>query len=224
MKFLDVPQSGSIAGTVHSHNRAGQYTRNRRAPVQPIGTGRRAQVRAAFSAATSGYAVLTEAERAAWTSFGAGHPITDSLGQTIVLTGQQMYVRVSATLANIGKSFSPTPPADPAPPDITPITLTAKVSTGLSLGFTAGTTGQTLAVAVSQPVSPGRLFWKTFWQPPGGNGYVDATAGPWLLTSSIYTAQFGAPMVGQRVFCRVTPVSVNGFNGPPVIVSAIVTA
>ncbi len=224
MKFLDVPQSGSIAGTVHSHNRAGQYTRNRRAPVQPIGTGRRAQVRAAFSAAAGGYAHLTEADRAAWASFGAGHPITDSLGQTVVLTGQQMYVRVSATLANIGKSFSASPPADASPPDVTPISLAASVATGLTLSFTPGATGQTLAVAVSQPVSPGRLFWKTFWQPPMGDGYVDATAGPWSLAAVIYNAQFGAPMIGHRVFARVTPVSVDGFNGPPVIVSAIVVA
>ncbi len=224
MKFLDVPQSGSIAGTVHSHNRAGQYTRNRRAPVQPIGTGRRAQVRAAFSAATSGYAVLTEAQRAAWTSFSAVHPITDSLGQTVILTGQQMYVRVSATLANIGKTFSATPPAGGSPPDVTPITLAASVVSGLSLGFTAGVAGQTVAVAVSQPVSPGRMFWKTFWQPMAGNGYIDAAAGPWLLTSSVYNAQFGAPVIGKRIFARVTPVSADGFNGPPVIVSALVTA
>lgn len=224
MKFLDVPQSGSIAGTVHSHNRAGQYTRNRRAPVQPIGTGRRAQVRAAFSAASSGYAHLTEADRAAWASFGSGHPITDSLGQTVVLTGQQMYVRVSATLANIGQTFSPTPPESASPPDITPMSLTASVASGLSLGFTPGATGQYVAVAVSQPVSPGRLFWKTFWQPPGGNGYIDATAGPWVLAAAIYAAQFGAPMIGHRIFVRVTPVDVGGFNGPPVIVSALVTA
>ena len=224
MKFLDVPQSGSIGGVVHSHNRAGQYTRNRRAPVQPIGTGRRAQVRAAFSAAASGYAYLTEPERAAWASFGAGHPITDSLGQTVVLTGQQMYVRVSATLANIGQPFSSSPPASASPPDITPITLGVSVATGLSLGYTAGATSQYIAVAVSQPVSPGRMFWKTFWQPPGGNGYVEATSGPWTLTTAIYAAQFGAPMIGHRVFCRVTPVDVGGFNGPPVIVSAIVVA
>ncbi len=181
-------------------------------------------MRAAFSAATSGYAVLTEAQRAAWASFGAIHPITDSLGQTVVLTGQHMYVRVSATLANIGKTFSATPPAAGSPPDITPVTLTASVLSGLSLGFTAGATGSTIAVAVSQPVSPGRMFWKTFWQPMGGNGYVDASAGPWLLTPAIYTAQFGAPTVGHRIFARVTPVSADGFNGPPVIVSAIVTA
>ncbi len=224
MKFLDVPQSGSIAGTVHSHNRAGQYTRNRRAPVQPIGTGRRAQVRAAFSAATSGYAGLTEAERSAWTSFGAGHPITDSLGQTIVLTGQQMYVRVSATLANIGKTFSASPPASTSPPDITPMSLAVSVLSGLTLSLTPGEAGQTIAVAVSQPVSPGRLLWKTFWQPPGGNGFIDAATGPWSLTKVKYAAQFGAPTVGQRVFCRVTPVDVGGFNGPPVIVSAIVVA
>ncbi len=224
MKFLDVPQSGSIAGTVHSHNRAGQYTRNRRAPVQPIGTGRRAQVRAAFSAASGGYAYLTEPQRAAWASFGAGHPITDSLGQTVVLTGQQMYVRVSATLANIGQSFSATPPASASAPDITPITLTASVASGLSLGFTAGATGQYIAVAVSQPVSPGRMFWKTFWQPMAGNGYIEATSGPWVLAAAIYAAQFGAPMIGHKVFCRVTPIDVGGLNGPPVIVSAIVTA
>ena len=39
MKILDVPQSGSLGGQTSSHNRAGQYRRARRSPVQPTGTG-----------------------------------------------------------------------------------------------------------------------------------------------------------------------------------------
>src|SRR6516162_7143681 len=105
MKFLGVPSSGSIAGTVFSHNRAGQYQRNRRAPVQPVGTGRRAFVRANFSAASTAWAALTAANQAAWIAFANSHPITDSLGQSITLTGQQMYVAVGAQLLNCGQTL-----------------------------------------------------------------------------------------------------------------------
>ena len=95
MKILTAPSSGSIAGTTYSHNRAGQYTRNRRSPVQPVGTGRRGVIRAAFGAASSAWGALTPIVQANWTAYANGHPYTDSLGQSIKLTGHQMYVAVN---------------------------------------------------------------------------------------------------------------------------------
>lgn len=223
MKFLDVPQSGSIADRTHSHNRAGQYTRNRRAPVQPVGTGRRAAVRAAFAAASAGWAGLTDPQRAAWTSFADAHPITDSLGQNVVLTGHQMYVRVNSSRVNVGFASDVAPPADLSFPDCSGCVFTFDVVTGISVTAPSGAASAEVAVALSQPFSAGRSFNKTFWQAPGAAGHLDVGGFPFVMSTAVYAAQFGSPAVGSRVFARLTPVSVDGWNGAPVIVSAIVT-
>lgn len=224
VKFLDVPQSGSIAGTVHSHNRAGQYTRNRRAPTQPIGTGRRAAVRGFFAGASAGYAALTVAQQDAWASFANVHPITDALGQSIKLTGHQMYVRVNSSAMNVGLAATSTPPADVSPSPLAPVVITFGLVAGIAVTWTAGTVGQLVAVAYSQPVSGGRRFMKTFWQPPGANGHAASPGATITLTTALYSAQFGAPVIGQRVFVRATSVGAQGFNGPGIISSCIVTA
>lgn len=216
--------SGSIAGTVSSHNRAGQYKRNRRAPVQPIGTGRRAQVRGAFSAASSAFSALTTAQQDAFTSFAASHPITDSLGQSIVLTGHQMFVRIAASLLNVGQALPTAPPASTSPPSIMPVTFAFSVATGIAVGWTAGGATQFVTTAYSMPVSSGVRFFKTFWQPAAGSGHWPATPGAATLTTANYGAQFGAPAIGRRVFAKLTPIDVGGFNGPGIIVSTVVVA
>jgi hypothetical protein len=220
MKFLDVPQSGSIAGTTHSHNRAGQYTRNRRSPVQPVGTGRRAFIRAAFGGAASAYAGLTGAQQAAWVSYADSHPVTDSLGQSIKLTGQQMFVAINTQHLNVGDTISTIPPTSPAVFAQGPFTFTA-VSAGAITVTPAGAGGATdwSLIAFSAPQSSGRLFCKTFWQWKAAAG-DDNTA---QVATTAYHAQFGIPPVGSRIFCKLTPVSQEAVTGVPVIQYATVT-
>lgn len=224
MKFLDVPQSGSIADRTHSHNRAGQYTRNRRSPVQPVGSGRRAAVRAAFAAASAGWAGLTNVQREAWNSFADSHPITDSLGQSIVLTGHQMYVRVECSRSNTGIASDVAPPADLDLNDLSAATVLFGLVGGIEVDAWTGPADGVIAVGLSRPFSPGRSFNKTFWQPPGAAGYVAGSAAPYTLSTAAYAAEFGAPATGQRVFVRLTPHSSDGWNGAPVILSTLVVA
>lgn len=197
--------------------------RNRRAPVQPIGTGRRAAVRAFFTAAATGYAALTTVQQDAWTSFAGSHPITDALGQTIVLTGQQMFVRVATSAQNVGEFMPTAPPVDLSLPAFAPLIPTAVVATGISIAFTAADPAQTIAFAVSQQLSPARRFWRTFWQPAGSVGFTAADTTPWVLSKALYEAQFGTLVAGNRIFIRATPISADLWNGTPVITSVIVT-
>lgn len=221
MKFLDVPQSGSIAGTVHSHNRAGQYTRNRRAPVQPIGTGRRAFIRSTFGAASTAWAALTDAERAAWVGFANAHPYTDALGQSIILTGQQMFVAMQINLVNSGQAATTTPPATTTLDDIVPVAFSAGVSSGLNWTASTDATTCVFVIACSMQVSPGRMFNKTFWQPLGGTGYPTGLAGVYTLLTADYAAQFGTPVAGMKVFGKWTLINAGGWASVPQIQSAV---
>ena len=203
---------------------AGQYVRNRRAPVQPIGTGRRAFIRAAFGGASSGYAGLTAAQQDAWTSFAASHPITDALGQSITLTGHQMYVALYVNNTNVGFAPSATPPAVLDTTSILPVAMTFGIAAGIAVAFTAADGAGKFAAALTRPLSPARRFIKTFWQPPGVNGYDTDDSTPWAYATASYAAQFGAPTVGQRVFCKITHYTSSGWIKEVTIVSALVTA
>lgn len=221
MKFLDVPQSGSIAGRTHSHNRAGQYTRSRRSPVQPVGSGRRAIARANFAAASVGWSGLTTAQMGQWDSFAAQHPVTDSLGQSVVLTGHQMFVKVNATRLNVLMTISLVPPADLTLFTLAGTTMAASLTGGVQVeGFNTGSDGK-IAFAVSKSMSPGRTFQKTFWQPLSASGVIGSGESDAAITTAEYAAEFGTPTVGQRVWARLTPVSKDGWPGTHAIFSAI---
>lgn len=221
MKFLDVPQSGSIAGTTHSHNRAGQYTRNRRSPVQPVGTGRRAFIRSKFGAASTSWSTLTSTEQAAWQTYADSHPITDSLGQSIKLTGHQMYVAINTQLQNCGQAQSSVPPVDATVVAPVLTVYTAVASTGVvTITMTAsGTSSDFILVAFARPQSSGRSQVSAYWQADvlPGNSIGNATEGTKVV------AQFGALVAGQRLFLKLTPVNQYGVTGTPLITFATVT-
>lgn len=221
MKFLDVPQSGSIAGTTHSHNRAGQYTRNRRSPVQPVGTGRRAFIRSAFGAASTAYGALTTSQQAAWQTYADSHPIVDSLGQSIKLTGHQMYVSINTQLHNVGQAASSVPPVSSATAAPVITVYTAVAATGVvTITMTAsGGAGDWILVAFARPQSGGRSQVSAFWQADvlPGNSLGNATEGAKVV------AQFGALVAGQRLFLKLTPVNQYGVTGTPIIRIAVVS-
>ena len=220
MKILDIPRSGSYQAITSSHNRAGQYVRNRRSPTQPVGTGRRATVRARFSAASSAWAALSTAVQAAWTGFAASHPITDSLGQSITLTGQQMYVAVNANLLNAGQAQSSAIPVSssvfvPGVP-----TFTAVHAGAITLTPTGGGGAPDfLLYAFSALQSGGVNFCKTFRQ----FGVVAGNSVAAIVATTAYNAEYGSPIVGQKIFYKVTPVNQYGMAGAPIIGQATAT-
>jgi hypothetical protein len=220
MKFLGNPSSGSLAGTTFSHNRAGQYQRNRRAPVQPIGTGRRAFIRSAFGAASSAWSALTSAEQASWIAYANLYPVNDSLGQSIKLTGHQMFVAVATQLQNCGQALPTDPPVSnsTAAPIVTTFTVTSAGVIVIDL-TASGTADDFILVAFSAPQSAGRTFCKVFWQQVVVAGNADTVATP----GTAYVEQFGDPPAGTKVFLQLTPVNQYGVTGTPVIVSAVAT-
>jgi hypothetical protein len=220
MKYLGPPQSGSMAGTTASHNRAGQYLRNRRSPVQPVGTGRRAAIRTAFGAASKGYAGLTGANQAAWAAYAASYPITDALGQAIVLTGQQMYVAIATQLLQIGQAAPTVPPlsnvvASAGVPTFTFVHAGAVTVTPTGLGAAS----DFQLIAFSAPQTSGTSFCKTFWQ----QSHVAGNSVAAIVATTAYNAQFGPGAAGQRVFLKVTPVNQYGVTGTPYIGYATLT-
>jgi hypothetical protein len=135
-----------------------------------------------------------------------------------------MYVKCNTTLLNVGEVQTATPPASLTLPDVTPSTFTLGVAGGVEIDLYTGTAAGRVAFAFSRPVSPGVGFMKTFWQPLGAAGYSAGNVAPYALLTATYAAEFGTPVVGQKVFARITPCNDDGWIGTPLIMSTLVVA
>jgi len=109
MKYIGAlvgTMSGSMGGATASRNRGGQYLRQRVVPTNPA-TARQVMVRNYLSGAVTAWASEDDAVRAAWKTYADNVPTTDSLGQTVVLTGQQMYIRCWVAGMMVNQAFEP---------------------------------------------------------------------------------------------------------------------
>lgn len=188
--------------------------------MNPVGTGRRAAIRTAFAAAARGYAGLTASQQAAWTAYAASFPITDALGQSITLTGQQMYVSINTQLLQLGAAATIAVPASNVVASAGVPTLTAVHAGAITLTPAGlGAMADYQVYSFSAPQSSGVSSMKTFWQA----GHVAGNSVVAIVATAAYTTQFGPVVVGQRIFFKVTPVNQYGVTGTPYISFATVT-
>lgn len=219
MKFLDVPQSGSVHGVTHSRNRFGQYTRSRAIPVNP-NSAAQGTIRARFGDNSQAWRSLTADQRAGWASLGAQIQRTDALGQTYTLTGQQAYILVNNNNLDAGNAVVTTAPAVLSPAGLITATITSTGGT-LSIAYTATplAAGARLFVYASPQRSVGRNFegdYRLIYQSAA------AAASPANVLAA-YTSRFGAPVVGNKIFFSLA-VYTGGFLSAPMNVSHTVVA
>lgn len=217
MKFLGNPQSGSWRNDTSSRNRFGQYYRNRATPVQPR-TSFQLNQRAILAANAAAWRALTDAERSGWASLGLQITRTDSLGQTYTLNGFAAYCSVNNNLAAAGDSLLSAAPALVTPGDLATATITLTASS-FSIAYTATPlgTGVRLFTYVSPQKSAGVSF----------NGdyrllavSAAAAASPADVLAA-YTARFGVPVVGNKIFTSLSLYK-GGFIGSPFNVGQVV--
>jgi len=106
--------SGKIGGAVFARNRGGAYIRSYAIPTRVTTTTAQA-IKAAFAAASRGYANLSAAQIAAWDQYGAENPVSNRIGQLITLKGQSWYVGVNSRLTLVGDTNIAVPPILPPP-------------------------------------------------------------------------------------------------------------
>jgi hypothetical protein len=211
MKVLTTPQSGSVGGVTAGHGRAGQFVRSRRKPVQ-VGSARQFVIRSAMGAASSAWSSLTPTEQASWAAAAAAHPIADALGQSMLLSGHQFFVRCQSQRLNIGLGADGPVPVDYSLFGLGDVTSIFWVGIGLSveLGVTLSPL-QYVTFSLSRPVSGGR----TSSVPVRQVGVLNGISSSYWFDWSDYCPQFGSAAVGQNVILRMTPVIQSGLSGVP---------
>lgn len=216
---------GKIAATVFSRNRGGAVIRNRIKPINRRSLGQSTR-RQTLGSLASSWRGLTEAQRDSFNTAAPNFPIQDVLGQTIFLSGEQLYIRLNANLILIGEAQITTAPA-PFAFAVFTATVTAEdptVAASFSVGFTPTplTAGNTLAVYATPPLSPGVSA------PPASRfrfvGVIAAAATSPADLLSEYQALFGDPVAGQKIFIELRPIAeASGQPGTPLRASTVVT-
>lgn len=204
--------SGSIASLTASHNRGGQYFRQRAVPVNPNTTSQQA-VKSYFAQLTTRWSnTLTAAQRDAWNEYALQVPMPDSLGAPRNIGGLGMYVR-----CNVPRLYNTVAVVDNGPTNYTLPTFTNPVFAApdvslnsVSMAFTntdawAGEAGGYMFVYISSGNNASINYFKGPYRLAGKvTGSGTPPTSPSVITMPL---PFG---VGQRVFFRVNVSRADG--------------
>lgn len=217
MKYLGETRSGSEGGSTASRNRFGQYMRRRAVPVQPR-TPAQLNQRARMVTNSVAWRALSDAQRGGWLSLGLMMTRTDSLGQTYDLNGFLAYCSVNNNNLDAGNSAVSDAPALVTPADLLTATVTLTAAS-FSIAYTATplATGVRLFIRASPQATAGRKFNADYRLIAVT---AAAAASPHNLLAA-YTARFGVPVVGNRIFLQLQTY-LTGFLGNPFAVSQVV--
>lgn len=213
-----------LNGSVFSKNRYGSYVRTKVTPVNPQ-TSAQQNVRNRLSTNSQAWRDLTESQRQAWIDAGVNFPFTDIFGNSKILSGNALYVKLNNNLAVIAEAAISDPPLPVAIPALVMGTIVSSAGGGtLTAAFTADPVpaGFALVFSTTPNVTPGKSFVKNLFR----QTQVVAAAGasPTNLAAA-FSALHGAPVLGQKIFVRAHYVSIDtGQAGIPVQGSVIVGA
>jgi len=201
-----VQLSGSIAGNVFARNRFGNYVRPRTKPINPRSARQMgARILMMMLAEQWRESPMSDAIRIAWQTYANTVNWNNKLGEAVVLTGYNHFIRSNAALITAGGSLITAAPTDEGLPGADP-TFAAAGSAGtqkltLTINIAlpwAIETGAYLSVEMGQPQSESRNFFDGPWRNAGSIAGVDTTGptppheldAPFTLTAT------------QKVWCR----------------------
>lgn len=214
------PTSGSIAQETYLISRNGQAVRARVVPANPR-TLPQTGARANLSTISEMWRHLTQNQRNAWNVAAAAIRSKPRLGMSGTLTGQQFFCRINVNLTTFGQDTVDTPPTPPEFPALAPQNLVITNTSGvIVLKLTCpADPGQNTICRGSAPVSQGiqRVPRVAIlgMVPTPAQGTADIT--------SIYSAKWGMPAAGQKVFMQCSQL-VDGYESLPTTFNAIVPA
>lgn len=214
--------SGSIGATVYSHNRYGNYVRNRTIPTKV--TSPAAQTaKSRLAQASQHWATLTDAQRAAWIAWSATNPITDVLGDKQTLSGHAACVKLNTRVLILGGAMIDVPPVADPPDAFLTLVQAADIGVGsFGLTFTdALPANHTLWARSAVTDSAGITYITNLLKLVT----VEAAAASPYDNQTDIEARFGTLAVGNVVTTwGYVATDANGLISPPMISSAVVVS
>lgn len=197
--------SGSIGGITYSHNAGGMYTRARAIPTNP-NTPRQVSARAAMNSVVQAWnSVLTAAQRTGWANYAQNTPVTNALGDQILLSGQQQYIRTNAYRVRAFLPRVDTAPVifntgEPVTSIISGIFVDPTLTLTGGMSTAASDDGDTL-VQLGFSLNAGQTFYKGPYQFGAATALAAAAV---LVTPTVDTTDVTVPIViGNRITFRI---------------------
>jgi len=193
--------SGSMGNMTASHNRGGYYLRMRVIPTKVV-SAYTTEVRNIMAACSQAWAALTAEAQAAWSTWAATHPVTDTLGQRQTLFGAQAYTQLNARILLAGDAVIGLPPISAAPAALTAFSAAPLDGAGtcvLTFLPTPLAATERLWLKMALVNNPGVNYFKNLMK----TVYIGA-----LTTASLVDAEaelqlrFGTMIEGQILHCQ----------------------
>ena len=197
--------SGKVGGTVYSRNNAGAIARNWVNPVFP-NTAKQQAVNSQLAILVSAWKALTPAQQQAWEDMAPQYPYTNRVGESSQYTGQQLYMHLNMNLIIVGATqlVIPAVPGTFTNVRLTSLTMTraAGVLTVAEVEMNVvGDATESVIIEVTPMISTG------ITKP--AKGYfkqvlisTNASSAETYEFPTEYTALFGVPAVGSRIYAR----------------------
>jgi len=201
-----IQASGSIAGNVFARNRFGNYVRPRTKPVNTRSARQMgARILMMMLAEQWRESPMTDLIRIAWDTYAKTVNWNNKLGEAVVLTGFNHFIRSNAALITAGGSLITAAPTDEGLPGADPTFAVAgsagtqKLTLTLDIALAwAIETGAYISVEMGRPKSESINFFDGPWRNAGSIAGVDTTGptppheldAPFTLTET------------QKVWCR----------------------
>jgi hypothetical protein len=220
MKILDIPQSGKRGLNVSQAGQFGQISRALAIPANPRSPSQMT-TRGILTNVSARWRALLETQRVAWMAAAKEAKSNSRLGQSGALSGFLLFTKINCTLAQFGQTQVDAPPDHPQFPALAAQNLVITNTSGvIALRLTCPTDpGENTIVRGSAPVSQGRQTCRDFrvlgMCPAPVAGSSDITG--------LYTARYGVPPVGKKVYIQVNQF-VDGWEDLPTSFCAIVPA
>ena len=219
MKVLDTPRTGKLGTVVYYPSPYGQCCRPRIVP-RDCKSEAKSRMRSILGCSSAEWSRLfTEDQREHWVTAAQTVPSHPSLNQYSHLSGHQLCVKINATLRLTGKSplVEPPLPVVFSPNSVGALDILNDPETGVRLRLNVGTLNEDVMVYGQPPCSAGRMKHRRVYY----LGLLGPASNNQWATTDLYTARFGQPRPGQKVFI-VTCQTRNGWQAPESVFSAIV--
>lgn len=210
--------SGSMRSDTWSHNRFGMYVRNRTTPVNP-NTARQVTVRSALTSLTVRWSqTLTAANRTAWNLYAASVVMKNKLGQDVLLTGFNHYLRSNVPRIQAGIAVVDAGPTIFELPDADPTFAISASEATQTIDFTfdntlpwAAEVGSYMFKFEGSPQNPQRNFFGGPWRYLGN---IDGAVVPPSSPDSETPIPFVVTEL-QRLWCYARIARLDGRISEP---------
>lgn len=214
---------GTVGGITFSANKAGPYARSWSKGSNPQST-KQTEQRARLSSLPNSWRILTPAQQTAWDTFAAlpAQELTDSLGETYVLSGYGWYVKTNTRNLVMGDPLRSAVPTIARPP--------APTISSVQLPFLPGQIAKVVYPAGEFSGSLRSVIQTGLWQSAGRT--VTPSKRPLMKTNltppdtddafqAQYLETFGTPNANQKGFIALYRQTSEGIRSSPAVASFV---